>query len=232
MSAHPKPLVLNSPCITTFLNHVLQPCRSPNTLIICSNRSDFLETLLSECHQTHSPTSSQPYPAQPHPLLIPTIHLIATSQNVNVAFTPTLTHLRAYLATYTKSGNRASETIAYDRPTNKPPLLAILNPLSLHQSAGEFGAQGLSRTFAMAVETAGRNGQQLILCDVPTEDENEEADVVDGTGRSDPWREQVPLLNGSVRFGGDQRAWAGRTVEVRHVAGRWFEFGYLEGKDE
>lgn len=54
---------------------------------------------------------------------------------------------------------------------------------------------------------------------------------VDGAGESerrspadDPWKQQVPLLNVSLRGGGEGRVWAGRTVEVEKVVGRWCHF--------
>ena len=43
-------------------------------------------------------------------------------------------------------------------------------------------------------------------------------------GELDAWMEQVPVLSGSVRFGGDERVWAGRTVAVGRVVGRWCRF--------
>ena len=97
-------------------------------------------------------------------------------------------------------------------------MLVIWGLASLHRSTVEDSAQGLCRTLAAAVETAKGNGQRLVLA--------EEGIALDGgVGSSgDPWEEQVPLLSGSVRFGGEERVWAGRTVEVRKVVGRWCRF--------
>lgn len=84
------------------------------------------------------------------------------------------------------------------------------------------------------MEAAARAKMQLVLTEIPMledigggdgEDTGEEEDG--GQGR-DLWSEQIPLLNGSVRFGGQRRVWAGRTVEARRVAGRWFAFGECE----
>ena len=101
-------------------------------------------------------------------------------------------------------------------------MLAIWGLASLHRSTAEHSAQGLSRTLAAAVETAKVNGQRLVLAEASTSDGDVE-DEGAGSG-GDPWREQVPLLSGSVRFGGEERVWAGRTVEVRKVVGRWCRF--------
>ena len=56
------------------------------------------------------------------------------------------------------------------------------------------------------------------------EDEGGEGGRRGDGGGLDAWMEQVPVLSGSVRFGGDERVWAGRTVEVGRVVGRWCRF--------
>ena len=116
-------------------------------------------------------------------------------------------------------------------------MLAVLNPLALHSSTTDFSAQGLSRTFAAAVEAADRAGMQLVVQESERgHDEDAEGGVHpgeeqgegEGTGE-DPWRQQVPLLNGSVRMGGGgERLWAGRMVEVGKVVGRWCRFMGLD----
>ena len=101
------------------------------------------------------------------------------------------------------------------------PMLAVWGLVGLHRLTGEYSAQGLSRSLGAAVERAEGCGQRLVLGE-------EEAGSVDGGGvgggGGDPWREQVPLLSGSVRFGGEDRVWAGKTVEVKRVVGRWCRF--------
>ena len=106
-------------------------------------------------------------------------------------------------------------------------MLAIWGLASLHRSTAEHSAQGLSRTLAAAVETAKVNGQRLVLAEGIALDGGVEGEGVEGEGvgsGGEPWKEQVPLLSGSVRFGGEERVWAGRTVEVRKVVGRWCRF--------
>ena len=46
-----------------------------------------------------------------------------------------------------------------------------------------------------------------------------------------PWKEQVPVLSGSIRFGGEDRVWAGKTIEVGHVLARWCRFVKLNDED-
>lgn len=101
-------------------------------------------------------------------------------------------------------------------------MLAVWGLANLHRSTAEHSAQGLSRSLAAAVETAKLNGQRLVLAEstaLSGEIEDEGIGSVE-----DPWKEQVPLLSGSVRFGGDDRVWAGKTVEIGRVVGRWCRF--------
>lgn len=106
-------------------------------------------------------------------------------------------------------------------------MLVVWGLASLHRSTAEHSAQGLSRSLAAAVEAAKFNEQRLVLAEsTPMSGEVE----YEGIGRvGDPWKEQVPLLSGSVRFGGEGRLWAGKTVEVERVVARWCRFVTIGG---
>ena len=101
-------------------------------------------------------------------------------------------------------------------------MLAVWGLANLHRSTAEHSAQGLSRSLAAAVEAAKFNGQRLVLAESTTLSGKVEYEGVGSGG--DPWKEQLPLLSGSVRFGGEGRLWAGKTVEVERVVGRWCRF--------
>lgn len=98
-------------------------------------------------------------------------------------------------------------------------MLAVWGLAGLHRSTAEHSAQGLSRSLAAAVEAAMFNGQRLVLVEPSGEVEYEGVSSI-----GDPWKEQVPLLSGSVRFGREDRVWAGKTVEVERVVARWCRF--------
>ncbi|KAI9880603.1 MAG: hypothetical protein M1830_001954 [Pleopsidium flavum] len=297
----PKPLVLSLASPLDFLDYILAHHTFPTTLIICSTREVFLQHLLTSIHDTHSqrpppsqssaqsPPSSPPTtnapppkqspqpPKQPHPLLLPpTLQTLASTTSITLAFTPTLTHLRAYLSTYTAPQSPSSHlqsinplkppqpplssSSSSSPPKSRHPLLALLNPLELHRSTPHFSAQGLSRTFAAAVEVARREGMGVLVCECPVPLENqvdEDVEVRDdeegeeevgrregrdigngngngdrsGSGGGDPWEARVPLLNGTVRFGGEERVWAGRSVSCRRVVERWCVFAGSEGDE-
>ncbi|CAD6563952.1 MAG: hypothetical protein ASARMPREDX12_007802 [Alectoria sarmentosa] len=225
------PIALNPLLCTDFVNFILRHHTTPTTLIICSSREAFLQELQACIEHTHprdptadpnDETSLDGTDPPPHPLLIPTIHLIAKSRSVNLAFVPTLPHLRAYLATYTHDFKPESSPSTSTKPGSQYPMLAVWGLASLHRSTAEHSAQGLSRSLAIAIETAKLNGQRLVLAESRASNGEVEYEGIGSGG--EPWKEEVPLLSGSVRFGGEDRAWAGKRVEVGKVVGRWCQF--------
>ncbi|KAF2121357.1 hypothetical protein BDV96DRAFT_640751 [Lophiotrema nucula] len=212
------------------------------TLVVCSSRDVFLQALLSALQQEEEEDAELGILGQ---LITPTLHSLFTSRHVKVAFCSSVQNLLAYLAACSRSDGNVKEKAGKER-------LVLVNPLSLHAPTPSFSAQGLSRTFAAAVETAFRLDARLwvVECeDVGTrawdhsrldgEDEemmqgvmetHEEEDQQRAQATSqedDPWEQDVPILNVSARrygSGSGDRAWAGRTVNIRRIAGRWFHF--------
>ncbi|KAL4979569.1 hypothetical protein BDW66DRAFT_157392 [Aspergillus desertorum] len=144
--------VINAQWVTDFLQYILDHDRFC-VLIICAERETFLEQLLAAVH-LHSTAPAS------HELMTKTLGLLSTSRKVKTIFCPTLEHLRAYLSTGVDG-----QLLATDRKEKSRPFLAILNPLALHRSSREFSAQGLSRTFASAVEVSTRANMDLLLCE-------------------------------------------------------------------
>ena len=87
---------------------------------------------------------------------------------------------------------------------DKPQVLAILDLVALHTTTTEFSAQGLSRTFATAVESAYHAGIGLMLCEC-----SNAVDPSSSDWGARLWNTQVPLLNGSLRIRDDSGAWDG-----------------------
>ena len=232
------PMALPSMLCTDFIDFIIQYHDAPTTLVICSSREAFLAELQTSIQPappespSASPSNGLPIPL--HPLLIPTIHLIARSRSVSLAFAPTLPHLRAYLATHEAPFSTDSSSSTLLKPRSRVPLLAIWALARLHRSTAEHSAQGLSRTVAVAVETARLASQRLVLAEPRrTEDgnDNDDAESSDEV-LEDAWKEHVPLLSGSVRFGGDERAWAGKTIEVGRIIARWCRFVTLSNQGD
>jgi hypothetical protein len=234
------PPALPSELLTYLLTHQIYS----TTLIICQPRPTFLSSLLTSIPQTlqkqpppppeggfsdlRSETTANSPPL--HPLLVPTLHQIATSRHIKLVFIPTLSHLRAHLAVFSSAeaeGNGPPEK--FDKPGKKRPLLIVYGLLELHRDTSEWSAQGLGHTVAGLVEAGLRTGRKIVVL--------EERGMEDGfsdmeleerrqTGTK-VWEEGVPMLNGSVRRAGledEDGGWSGRTVEIGRILARWFMF--------
>ena len=186
------PLIVPLPLPADFLRYVLSIHRAPTTIIICCTRSAFLSST-ADCPKFSALTS-------------PNLHQLSLTKTVRVAFCPTASHLRAYLAVYTAV--ETDSTLKEDRISPDVPIMGLLNPITLHRHTPAMSAQGIAQTIAVAVEAARRNGMKLIICECPEED--------DGVRRV--WEEQVPLLDGSIRLDG---LGPGRTISVGKVFARW-----------
>ncbi|KAI4132973.1 MAG: hypothetical protein LQ338_000440 [Usnochroma carphineum] len=209
-----------------LIEHVLQHHKAPTTVIVCSSREAFLESLQSSLEADNANEDiamTGTMDASPHPLLVPTIHQLATSKTVDIAFAPTLPHLRAYLASYapTKASKYMSAALAKSR--SRCQMLAIYGMLKLQRTTTEHSVQGLSRTLAVAAEAADYWGMRLTLVEAPEDSEPPAAELnveIETAAPQDPWAAQVPLLNSSLALSND-RVLAGRTVDAGAVISRW-----------
>jgi hypothetical protein len=206
--------------LPALLDHVLasQSPAAPTTLVVCSSRDAFVRLLAA--HLDHSR------------LLTPTLHNLFSTRRISLAFCPSVQALLAYLAVYDRPGYiHADESNGRDR-------LMLVNPLALHAHTPAFSAQGLSRTFAAAADTAARTGAALHIVEClglpnPTREDMEDDDhndmgndihMVDGL---DPWEQHVSILNVSApRFSSaaGEPALAARTVTAKVIASKWFRF--------
>ncbi|KAL4904943.1 hypothetical protein BDW74DRAFT_23910 [Aspergillus multicolor] len=198
--------VINTQWVTDFLQYILNHDGS-SILIVCAARETFLEQLLAAIHL-------QPTAPASHELVTKTLGLLSTSHKVRTVYCPTLEHLRAYLSTGEESWPPATEG-----KQESLPLLAILNPLTLHRSTREFSAQGLSRTFASAVEVSFRANMGLVLCECRDALDPNNTELGEAC-----WYADVPLLSSSLRPGTDGNYWTGRAVPIKRVVQRWFQF--------
>ncbi|GFF63980.1 conserved hypothetical protein [Aspergillus lentulus] len=197
---------------TDFLQHLLNNVADTIVLVICSTRETFLE-------QLHDDVSSRVrHTAEKHALLTKSLGMLSRSSGIQLAFCPTLEHFRAFISVLS-SPARLEEISTSDHDNSKRPLTAVLNPISLHLPSSEFSAQGLSRTLATAVEVCNREAMDLVLCECRGAPES--VDIECGEAL---WYVEVPLLNGATRRGEGEGIWSGRSVPVRRIVQRWFDF--------
>ncbi|KAL8988510.1 MAG: hypothetical protein Q9177_002427 [Variospora cf. flavescens] len=209
-----------------FIDYMLQNHEAPTTMVICSSREAFLVGLQSSMQADNlkgNTVDSTPPDASIHPLLIPTIHQLAASSTITIAFTPSLLHLRAYLACYAPARDSEPTSNTSARRGSQSAMLVIYGLLKLHRDTTEYSVQGLSRSLAIAVEAASTWRMRLTLVE-PLEDTQlpapEPIMETEAVSPPDPWSEQVPLLNSSLAPTNGS-TWAGRTVEVGAVVARW-----------
>ena len=213
-----------------FLSWLLEHHEEPTTLLICRSREAFLADLQANLQKLPGEYSAtipnDGNQGSAHPLLNRTIHLISRSRSIHLVFVPTLPHLRAYLSTYTLPHTPESSSLTSTKSGTRVPILAIWGLVYAHRSTAEHSAQGLSRTLAVAVESASLAEQRLVLAEAKILDVGEQYGATEAFDIifENPWKEQVPVLSGIIRFGGEDRIWAGKTIEVGRILARWCKF--------
>ena len=211
-----------------FLHYIQRHHVPLTTVVICSPREAFLEALYASLTDTDIERETNYAILQS--LLVPTIHHLSISGTVNVAFVATLAHLRAYLAAL-RPGFELHPEIKNASSSHIRPMLAIYGLLNLHVFTSDYSAQGLSRTLAIAVEAATAVHKRLLMAEHPMNNMNQEPTNVignDSIAQANPWKLEIPLLNGSIRYSGEGAIWPGRTVEAARVVSRWCDFIQLE----
>ncbi|KAK7982169.1 hypothetical protein PG988_004407 [Apiospora saccharicola] len=115
----------------------------------------------------------QPPPPPPDPnikLLSSPLYRLSISRHIRTIYTPTVTHLRAYLAVFspTVSTNILPPPSTFRSPTTrKPPHLILYGLVALHRDTSEWSAQGLGTTCAAVAETGRRLGWRAEVADPP-----------------------------------------------------------------
>ncbi|KAK8105683.1 uncharacterized protein PG998_003842 [Apiospora kogelbergensis] len=268
-------LVLSPALPSELLTYILDHHVYPTTLIICSSRADFLESLINETTRDQQPAPDigdsaeadnnnninsdniQQLPLSPLPpeqnirLLSSPLYQLSISRHIRAVYTPTVTHLRAYLAV--SLPNPSSGTIppppSSFRPATarRPPHLILYGLLALHRDTSEWSAQGLGTTCAAVAETGRRLGWRVEVADPPSPHhllDDPPPSHADDDGRGEGRRrnqgedalqellkEKLPILSGGVSirpglFDAEEGGgWSGRAVEVGRVLSRWCDFG-------
>ena len=234
----PKPIALNFTSLLDFLDFLLRGSEVSKQVIICMTREAFVRRLLNPNSSSDAVVGVELENASAvmlQKLLTPNLNNLSKTQRVSITFTPTVLHLRAYLA----SRDGFLDATISGRPefgmtTKSPPLLIVIYSfLDLHLSTSDFSAQGLSRTMALIVEAVNKAKVRLLMaeCDRAVEQEiqpeEDDADTAIGSARQqliNPYTMEVPVLNRALGFGRDGLHWAGKTVQVGRILARWCSF--------
>ena len=217
-----RPIVLAPATPSELLSYIISYHRYPTTVIIGSSKTEFQESLIEDI--THhlafhdEQREDQDNPTEPsHILLKSSLFQIAISRHIRILFAPTVTHLRAYLSVFTPKDSSISAPPNHT-PGSRPPLLLVYGLLALHRDASEWSAQGIGNSAAFLVDAALRNEFRAAVIEPKGVGGYEDLEQLGG--------EVVPLLNGTARK--DDGSWNGRTVSIKQVLNRWFEFEVRE----
>lgn len=261
----PGPEALPSLLPSELLSHIIDHGAFFTTLIICQKREEFIDCLVSDVstnllnqklptqyNLNQSITSSLSEEESENEgfrneefergnlLLIPTLKQVAIAQHIHVVFIPTITHLRAYLATFPSitQANPSSLLDVEKIPTGinihrKAPLLFVYGLVNLHNDTCEWSAQGLSNTLAGLIEAGQRSSRKVVVAEdwqrTKFLEVNDELNADTGdTSRERVWEIRVPILHTRSKKLGHQsegQPWAGRTTEIGRIYARWFKFG-------
>ncbi|KFA63621.1 hypothetical protein S40285_03142 [Stachybotrys chlorohalonatus IBT 40285] len=218
----PRPVVLSPATPSQLLEFIISQHRHPTTLIIGSPKHEFLEALVQDVRPSAPQSEDEDPEQQPQELSAgvdrhkrglfgASLMQVAVSRHIRVVFTPTVTHLRAYLATFSSKDSKIApppESMSED----STPLLLVYGFLNIHRDGSEWSAQGIGNTASALVEAAVYNGLR--------------AAVMEPLGVEEPpiiesqLAESIPLLSGTFLRGNS--TWNGRTIPVRRVFDRWF----------
>jgi hypothetical protein len=227
--------------ISKLINDLLYHDSSKAMLIICSTKKFFLQQLIASisARQGHGnvfrigPDLQQSDDVldvpielsnEPSLLLNQTIGLIARSRKIKALFCPSVDIIRAVLATLPIRYINDFPLQSHPSENDKRGSIVIIDLVALHYPTPEFSAQGLSRTFAIAIEAAAKMNAELLLCECGDAVDNQNVER-----GSRLWDLHAPLLSGPSRNTDGQSNWTGRHTSVKAIAQRWFVFD--EGED-
>lgn len=202
-----RPVLLPHASPANLITKLLRIHRHPTTVIICCAKQDFVNSLVSEAQ--HDPDTADQ-------ILAKTLSNVATSRHLRIAFAPTVTHLRAYLAAVDSQLDAPPNPNQFAERLKRPPLLLAYGFVDVHRDGGEWSAQGTALSASLLIDAALRNGLRAAI-----------AEPVEGS-----YDEVMPLLSGAVQK--EDGSWSGRTATVKSTLSRWFteDLNQYEAQEE
>ncbi|RYC60195.1 hypothetical protein CHU98_g6000 [Xylaria longipes] len=183
------PIFLSPALPSELLSYILNQHVYPTTLIICSSQAEFIASVAEDIRTPSAkptPNTDQQEgqhegePSYPpdhveedtdvkHALLSSPLYQVATSRHIRVIYTPTVTHLRAYLSVFSPDESRVPIPPTYPLTRNhSKPHIILYGFLRLHRDTSEWSAQGLSNTASTLVDLAHRLSWRTLLIEPQT----------------------------------------------------------------
>ncbi|KAL7924525.1 hypothetical protein ACQKWADRAFT_286899 [Trichoderma austrokoningii] len=231
-----NPIILSPFTPSELVQYVVTHHRYPTTILIGWPKHTFVEVLTEDVNlQLHlqrqtavenndkineeegeEELSSAKLPPN-HPLQRKTLLQTAVSRHIRLLFVPSSTHLRAFLGTFSATDSQIPPPPASSLPNadhSGPPMLIVYGLLELHRDSIEWSAQGIGTTATYLIEAAARNSYRAAVV--------EPRGAMGFEALDEFLDEEVPVLSGTATK--SDGTWSGRTVAVRRVLARWFEF--------
>ncbi|KAM0265135.1 hypothetical protein ACHAQJ_000288 [Trichoderma viride] len=236
MASSPNPIILSPVTPSELLQYIVTHHRYPTTVLIGWPKHTFIEALAEDVQlqlylqataensdqNKEETTESSTKPSLHHPLQRKSLLQTAVSRHIRLLFIPSSTHLRAFLGTFSASDSKippppslsdASDTDPRYK-TETPPMLLVYGFLELHREGSEWSAQGIGTSAAYLVEAAARNYFRAAVA--------EPRGAMGFEILDEFLDEDVPILSGTTMK--NDGTWSGRTVPIKRVLNRWFEF--------
>lgn len=182
----------------TLLHSLLTSPAYPAIVLVCATQADFVRELLYDSNVENATTT--------HRLLRPTLHALSIAPHISTVFTPTVSHLRAWLtvadkyffAPYPPSQPFDAPKNVSNAETNRPAeahrggRLVVWNLVRNSCHTSEWSVQGLSETLAALIDCGQRLGCSIALAEaVDSATEMEQHNV--GTDDEDEAMHDVPV---------------------------------------
>ncbi|KAM0522608.1 hypothetical protein ACHAPE_002200 [Trichoderma viride] len=230
-----NPIVLSPSTPSELLQYIVTHHRYPTTILIGWPKHTFVEALTEDVSlQLHlqAQTAAEnddkinkeekeelPSTRSPstHPLQRKTLLQTAVSRHIRLLFVPSSTHLRAFLGTFSASDSKIPPPPPSSSPNKNdsgPPMLIVYGLLELHRDSIEWSAQGIGTTATYLIEAAARNSFRAAVV--------EPRGAMGFEALDEFLEEKIPVLSGTAMK--SDGTWSGRTVAMRRVLARWFEF--------
>ncbi|OBT90439.1 hypothetical protein VE02_00706 [Pseudogymnoascus sp. 03VT05] len=169
-----------------LLDYILTSTSYPTTLLVCSPRAAFLSSLQNSASTSSTLQSSTS-----------TLHLLSLSPHIQTVFTPTLSHLRAWLSVADSDcaapapasdpvSRATADTVKHGNGRSQ---LVVWGLVNMHKGTSEWSVQGLSSTTAALVEAGQRMGRKVVLVEEaesePGREDEDEGELAGGEGVED-----------------------------------------------
>ncbi|KFX99429.1 hypothetical protein O988_03869 [Pseudogymnoascus sp. VKM F-3808] len=165
-----------------LLDYILTSTSYPTTLLVCSPRASFLSSLQNSASTSSTLQSSTS-----------TLHLLSVSPHIQTIFTPTLSHLRAWLsvadsecsapAPALQPGAKATtDTVKHGSGRSQ---LVVWGLVNMHKGTSEWSVQGLSSTAAALIEAGQRMGRKVVLVEEAESEPSQEGEEDEGEPAGD-----------------------------------------------